>query len=160
MDREQELLRPAADPHIFIIGGGFHCVERKLPRNAARLHFDAQHAPGPAEARVEVRNGGPGPVLVISVWQPVVGDHQSASGVEVPMSAMQRLSIVVTPAADPKHATHIDGPVRAAEVELVHRLHAESGFEAAAGSLRLGEGDHVGGYVATVDVEPLGQERD
>ncbi len=83
----------------------------------------------------------------------MVGDQERAAGLEVPVGAPQRLSVVVTP------ATHVDRPICPREVELVHRLHGEPGREAVLRRLRLSRGDHIGRDVGTIDVEAVGEQR-
>src|SRR5665213_353362 len=103
-----------------------------------------------------------GPSLLVSfaVWKPVVCDQQRAVGLQVPVSAPQSLSVMFAATTDPKHATHVDGPVLSWEVQLIRRLHREAGRKAVLRCQRSSLCDHVCRYIGTVNVEALGEHRD
>jgi len=62
-------------------------------------------------------------------------------------------------AADAKRTTHVDGPIRSRELELMHRLDGESRGETSFLRQRLSLSDHVRRDVGTVDIEAVTEQR-
>jgi hypothetical protein len=80
-------------------------------------------------------------------------EHERAARFEMVEEALERPPVTPPVASETERAAHVDRPVPAGHIELVHRLHVQVRREPFALRLLAAERDHVRRHVAAVDVE-------